>query len=374
MKSMGKTYILDITEREFVDGKQARYNASGKPRTDTIMTLLETGASLLELRSLPVLTTKNKLKKAILNIVNIFNLLNQNNIQCKDVAEATIFVQYPFISCPRFVAKRLLSSLHKRGNKLIFIVHDIHSIRILKKRKTDRKILSFADVVIVHSPQMAKALESVVGIDAPTVSLEYFDYRSTINIESQQQLRNVCLIFAGNMSKAPFVGRLPELPLGENFQVNLYGANSKFINENEYIHYKGKFDADEFSSIQGNWGLVWDGDSVSTCHGELGEYLRVNAPFKFSLYLAANRPVVVWRQSALAQYVEQYHLGVCVESLNDIPRVISNLSDKEINTIIDSVSRASAEVRAGKQLLRAVDKALEIISGSRGADDDMQDK
>ena len=57
--------------------------------------------------------------------------------------------------------------------------------------------------------------------------------------------------------------------------------------------------------MEGNWGLVWDGNSIDTCSGNFGEYLRLNAPFKFSLYLAAKRPVVVWRESAMAEYVRK---------------------------------------------------------------------
>lgn len=344
-----------------MDGKQARYNASGKPRTDTIATLLEFGATLIELRSLPVMTTKNKWRKKILWRANILNLLNQGRIRCKNISDAIVFVQYPFISCPQYVAKRILNGLHKHGNKLIFIIHDIESIRHENKIDADRSILDFADVAIVHSPKMAKELKGVVGIDVPTVSLEYFDYRSSINIESQQQLRDVELMFAGNLSKAPFIGHLSELSLGEHFQINLYGAKSELVNDSEYVHYKGKFDSNDFSSIEGNWGLVWDGNSIKTCSGELGEYLRINAPFKFSLYLAANRPVVVWRQSAMAQYVEQQHLGVCVDSLHDIPKVISNLSDAELNEIRNGVAKASEEVRHGKNLLKASKRAEEIL-------------
>ena len=50
------------------------------------------------------------------------------------------------------------------------------------------------------------------------------------------------------------------------------------------------------------------------CTGQYGEYLKINSPFKFSLYLAANRPVVVWSKSALASYVKEYKLGICVDS------------------------------------------------------------
>lgn len=45
---------------------------------------------------------------------------------------------------------------------------------------------------------------------------------------------------------------------------------------------------------------VWDGDSVDTCAGNTGAYLRYNNPHKTSLYLACGMPVIVWKEAAIA--------------------------------------------------------------------------
>ena len=58
------------------------------------------------------------------------------------------------------------------------------------------------------------------------------------------------------------------------------------IKEGPNCTYKGKFSPENISFIEGNWGLVWDGDQLETCHGKLGEYLRINSSHKISLYIA----------------------------------------------------------------------------------------
>lgn len=358
---MDNLYILDIAETKFVNGTWARYNAAGKPRTDTIATVCEMGGKLIEFRPLPLTSTKCKLGEKIIWCINILNLWRQNFIKCRNIHNSLIFLQYPLVSCPPKMALYILNKLYDNGNKLLFIIHDLDSFRHYKSRDTEKSFLRFATAAIVHSPEMAKSLQEILDKQTYSVPLEYFDYRSSICIEPRKDMRKVSLIFAGNLSKAPFLKHLSELPLDGGFQINLYGMLSSLIHENQYVHYKGKFDANDFSSIEGNWGLVWDGESIDTCSGNFGKYLRINAPFKFSLYLAANCPVVVWRQSAMAQYVEQQHLGICVDSIKDIPNVISNLSDSELKGIKESVAKASVEVRSGAKLKCALQKILEEI-------------
>lgn len=116
------------------------------------------------------------------------------------------------------------------------------------------------------------------------------------------------------------------------------------------------FDADDIENVEGNWGLVWDGQSIDSCSGNYGEYLCINAPFKMSLYLAMNIPVIVWKKSAMAQYVNEYHLGICVNSLKEISSEIDKLSKVEIYRISQGVAKVSKEVRTGMKIRKVVRK------------------
>lgn len=56
-----------------------------------------------------------------------------------------------------------------------------------------------------------------------------------------------------------------------------------------------------------------------------------------SMYLAANLPVIVWGKSAMAEYVKLYNIGICIDSLNEIPNKIMSLTDMQINEIKHNV-------------------------------------
>ena len=101
--------------------------------------------------------------------------------------------------------------------------------------------------------------------------------------------------------------------------------------------------------------MVWDGEGIDTCSGAMGNYLRINAPHKMSLYLAKGIPLIVWRESGVAPIVERYKLGVCVNSLDEIPRVLSTLSDNDLTEIHRSVEKWGECVRSGAMLEQVLD-------------------
>lgn len=76
--------------------------------------------------------------------------------------------------------------------------------------------------------------------------------------------------------------------------------------------------------------------------------------FKSSLYMAMGIPVIVWRGSAMAQYVRKYHLGVCVENLSEIADAIDVLDELEIEKIRKGVAWAQERVCTGRQIRQAV--------------------
>lgn len=66
---------------------------------------------------------------------------------------------------------------------------------------------------------------------------------------------NINLIYAGNLDKSLFLRRLQDVGFNNEFKMFLYGAYSDNIPNTEGVEYKGKFAADRFDSIEGNWGL-----------------------------------------------------------------------------------------------------------------------
>ena len=147
---------------------------------------------------------------------------------------------------------------------------------------------------------------------------------------------------------------LPELRriVGPNLHISLYGVGlSDEVVLSDEICFKGTFSPDDLTLLRGHYGLVWDGDSVSTCTGRIGEYLKINAPHKASLYIAAGIPLIVWRHSAIAPYVLEHHLGIAVDSLLELPERLSSIDLDQYKRYQEAVRVEQSQINRGLHLL-----------------------
>ena len=66
-----------------------------------------------------------------------------------------------------------------------------------------------------------------------------------------------------------------------------------------------------------------------TCSGNTGEYLKYNNPHKLSLYMASGLPVIVWKKSAIAEFVLSNNVGIAVDSIFEIKDNINKITDEQ---------------------------------------------
>ena len=146
------------------------------------------------------------------------------------------------------------------------------------------------------------------------------------------------------------------LPAGIRF--NLYGVGYE-AEPADNVRYLGSFEPDKLPEVmEGSFGLVWDGETTSTCSGTYGEYLRINDPHKASLYLASGMPVIIWKEAALADYIVKNGCGITVDSIEEIPERLKAMSAREYDTIRANTRRISERLRGGKYTERALRKVL----------------
>ncbi len=88
----------------------------------------------------------------------------------------------------------------------------------------------------------------------------------------------------------------------------------------------------------------------------MGEYLKINSSHKASLYLASQKPLIVWSHSALAKFVEDYKLGITIDSLEDIERRLLELSDRQMNEIEHNVLLFSHKITSGCMLASILER------------------
>ena len=275
-----------------------------------------------------------------------------------------LILQFPLLwhSLKTLILTKLL---RKRKFKAYLLIHDIESLR-------NRSIKSFQDVkyAILHFLQNKTVLERVDGIIAHNdkmkavlvqlgipeekiISLEIFDYLiPDYVVKKTYEKRTVLLAGNFDIKKAKYARQLPDNP-----EFSIFGINFEEEKLPQNVHYKGAFSPEELPYyLEGGFGLVWDGDSPYTCSGMFGEYLKMNNPHKASLYLASGFPIIVWRQSALSDFVTKNNCGILVDSLFEIAERLDSISNDEYEELIRNSKKIGDNIRNGHYLKVALEK------------------
>ena len=283
------------------------------------------------------------------------NVLNKNDI---------IVLQFPLLwkSLKKQIRMRFLK---KKNFKAYLLIHDIESLRKNKIRTfsdfkhsiihslQNKTVLDRVDGIIAHNNKMKLELVKM-GISAEKiVALEIFDYLIPDFNRNKTYVKDK-IFLAGNFDirKTKYARNLPEKP-----EFEIYGINFEHDNLPNNVHYKGAFSPDELPNhLQGGFGLVWDGDSSDTCSGMYGEYLKINNPHKASLYLASNFPIIVWSQSALADFVKRNDCGIIIDSLFEIAGALGNMDEERYRQLIENSRKIGEKIRRGHYLKKALEE------------------
>lgn len=166
------------------------------------------------------------------------------------------------------------------------------------------------------------------------------------------------IIFSGNLSKSKFLNKLfQEESL--SYKINLYGIGYSQKKKTSFWEYKGNYSSEDIVKVMdGSWGLVWDGDDIYTCSGNLGEYTKINNPSKFSQYIVAGLPVIVWKKAAIAEVVEKYKLGFTINNLIEINNILDTITEVKYREYMKNVMNLRAKVKEGYHFKKAIKEIL----------------
>lgn len=275
-----------------------------------------------------------------------------------------IILQFPLLW--KSLKKQIRMKFLKRKNfKAYLLIHDIESLRN-KKIKTfsdfkhsiiyylqNKTVLERVDGIIAHNDKMKSELVKMGISSEKIVTLEIFDYLIPDFNTNKTYVKDKILL-AGNFDirKTKYARILPEKP---DFEI--YGINFEFDNLPNNVRYKGSFSPEELPNhLKGGFGLVWDGDSSDTCSGKYGEYLKINNPHKASLYLASGFPIIVWKQSALADFVKRNDCGIIIDSLFEIAGALGNMDEENYRQLIENSRKIGEKIRRGHYLKTALEE------------------
>ena len=195
------------------------------------------------------------------------------------------------------------------------------------------------------------------GLKSKMVVLKVFDYLLNEKQVIHKQVNTI--VFAGGLTKSIFLKELSFLPF-KNIRFNVYGKGLMNGVNAKNMAYKGTFLPDDITGIEGEWGLLWEGTSIESCQGLFGEYLKLIAPHKLSLYIACGLKIIVWENSAMAPFILQNKIGVTIDRLENLEKVINNISPKKMEEMDEGVKEIACEIRKGKFLKEALSKAIRI--------------
>ena len=327
------------------------YTASSKARNDAAAILKKAGAVYI-----PLFKAKSGhstiAASIIKNCLHIATRLKKGDI---------VFIQYPYN--PQIVNTiliRLLSSLVKiKKSKICVLMHDINSFRFTDEKEKENKLfqevklLNKVDYLIAHNEKMIDLLKEH-GCSTTLLNLRYFDYLYNGKLPKAELSSTIKVIIAGNLSaeKSGYIYHLPQ----DSIMYELYGVNFRADGiDRTNVVYRGAYSPEELiGHLDGSFGMVWDGPSVQTCEGNYGTYLKYNDPHKFSLYIAAGLPVIVWKESALATLVEEKRIGITINAISEIADITKDITPEDYEKMKNNVDVMRKEVSSGQRLMRVI--------------------
>lgn len=271
-----------------------------------------------------------------------------------------LVLQYPIKKYYTFICKMA----HIRGTKVITLIHDLGCCR--RKKLTpqkEMKRLNNSDALIVHNNNMKRWIEEH-GYKGGIAVHKMTDYTANAEAAIHKYDGGKCkILYAGALSrkKNAFLYELANSSL--NYDLELYGRGfdaSQIKSKN--VHYHGFMsDTQLISENNCTFGLVWDGNSIDACEGAYGSYLKLNNPIKTSLYIRCHLPVIVWEQAAIAEVVKEKGIGVCVASLQDIDKIVAEITPEEYDKLEKNVIEWSKELKHGNCTRNAINQCLEYL-------------
>lgn len=276
-----------------------------------------------------------------------------------------LVLQYPLKKYYTFVC----CMAHMRGAKVITLIHDLGSFR-RKALTPDQEIkrLNHSDYIIADNENMKRWIKNA-GCRSMLGTLEVWDYLSSTTNHGDHSVDGpYTVVYAGalNRRKNTFLYEWGEYITA--YKVRIYGNGFK----PEYA--KGgadKFEImgfvksdDLIATAGGHFGLVWDGDSVDACTGACGEYLRYNTPHKTSLYLRCGLPIIIWKEAAMARFVSENGIGLCIGSLRELDSLLASTTPDDYRRMADNARAVGEKLAGGYYIKAAITEAIEKLNAT----------
>lgn len=251
-----------------------------------------------------------------------------------------------------------MGHLLDRGVQVVIQIHDAECLRGYVPYD-EVGFFNRASAIITHNQAMTDALADK-GVTVPMVANYAFDYLSdnTKNrlTRSNEQIEKA-VVLAGSLDKSRYLEHWPA-----QTKITAFGRN-EIIQLDPVIDFQGEVKPEELGYILPyRFGLAWDSNIPNG--GQYKDYTRYNNPHKVSMYLANGLPVIIWSEAGMAPFITNNHLGLAIDSLDDLDDALARLSAADIDDMLAHVERVKWALRDGFFTRRAIMRVELKILGS----------
>lgn len=266
---------------------------------------------------------------------------------------------------------KIINSLRKiRKYKTVCLINDIVASRTCNiyddknwgKVKPEMDLVGAADVILAPNEGSIKYMKEH-GIKSRMIPVKVWDYLMDANPAKEHVLPKKVwkIAFVGNLGKSVFLRDLNRAEVDfDNVEFHLWGGgcDTKMWDDYKHVVYEGSVAPDELPAkiASCDIGLVWDGDTIFTLDGIIGNYLSFCNSHKFGCYLGSGLPIVVCSKSGGAYFVLESGCGLCIDSLAQLGDVLSMLNERTYGEMIENVKLVSEKIRSGGYIKDALSK------------------
>lgn len=247
------------------------------------------------------------------------------------------------------------------GMKKVIFIQDVQPLMHEEQREDLHKWIDLynrADLIIAPSQNMVEFLR-LEGLTVEKVVIQkMWDYVVSVEGMEKPPFRRG-INFAGNPdmdAKSAFVRdwKYDNISLA----VTVNGGDWA---EGKNISFLGWFNNNTLlvNALRknGGFGLVWSEDSYWR------EYMKMNAPYMMSTYLAAGIPIIVPVGMAEQDTIIRKNLGLVVESLDEAVERIGQMGEAEYRQMADGVEQFAYLLREGYFTRKALTDAVFQLFG-----------
>lgn len=210
------------------------------------------------------------------------------------------------------------------------------------------------DLLIVANKNEARHLRQD-GVDVPMISIEIGDYLYQGQLRPKKFQKKLYYVTGRDVLDLNYHAATP---------INLFSAVAKQpATENPSLTWHGHQPSDAImATLDGGFGIVTTDNIVERFAKVWQYYTQFNNPTKLSFYLAAGLPVITMSRTPHAALIQDRHLGLVVDDLDQIDRVLANLKQSDYQEMLNAIVPWQQAITSGFFVQRALMAAIQTLN------------